>query len=159
MPNIGPLEVFALLLLVAVSVPAYVVGQRRDVPNSGLAFIPFVGPWIVILRSIRTSAWLTILACIPFVSLVFGIWAAFTVPIRHSRTAWWGVAFIIPFVNFVGFWVYAFTLPTGRPDPTRAWSISEERLARINTLADLRDRGALSEEEFKAEKARLLTVD
>ena len=56
--------------------PGYIVGQRRGVPNAGLAFIPLIGPWIVILRSIGSNGWLSILGVIPYVSLVFGVWAA-----------------------------------------------------------------------------------
>src|SRR5262249_13740256 len=171
MPNIGPMEVMGLLLYFGViCVAAYIVGQRRGVPNAGLAFIPLIGPWIVILRSIARSGWMSILAVIPLVSLVFGVWLAFAVPSRHSRTAWWGAAFIIPVVNVVAFWVYAFTLPEERPtplpsepalaaSPTPASAVTGDRLSLLHTLADLRDRGALSEDEFRAEKARLLGAE
>jgi hypothetical protein len=113
MANIGPLEVLLLLIAtgIPVGIPAYVVCARRHVPLPGLAFIPFVGPWIAILRSIRTSAWATLLLLVPIASLVFSIWAAFTVPSRHGRSTLWGVWFVLPLLNIVGFWFYAFSLP------------------------------------------------
>jgi hypothetical protein len=113
MPSIGPAEVFLLLVATGIplGVPAYVVCSRRHVPLPGLAFIPLVGPWIAILRSIRVSALATLLAVIPLVSIVFSIWAAFAIPSRHGRSALWTVWFILPLLNIVGFWFYAFTLP------------------------------------------------
>src|SRR4051812_25290679 len=95
---------FGYLLL---AVPAFIVCQRRNVELAGLAFIPFVGPWIAILRSARLSPWLTILALIPLVNIVFALYAAFTIPGRHGRTAAWGIWFIVPLVDIIGFWVYA----------------------------------------------------
>ena len=102
--------VFLLFLFVVYSVPAFVIGQRRGVEAPGLAFIPIVGPWIVVLRSIGRSAWLAALALFPIVVIGLGIWAAFTVPAEHGRTRWWALPFLIPGVNIVAFWVYAFTL-------------------------------------------------
>lgn len=112
MPAIGPAEVFLLVVAIGipVGIPAYVVGLRRDVPLPGLAFIPLIGPWIAMLRSIGTSAWAALLVFVPLVSIVFGIWMAFTVPSRHGRSALWGIWFIVPLLNIVGFWFYAFTL-------------------------------------------------
>jgi hypothetical protein len=111
MPAIGPVEVFLLLVLSPVAgIPAYVVCARRNVSLPGLAFIPLIGPWIAVLRSIGTSGWAALLACIPLVGIVFAIWAAFTIPSRHDRTELWGVWFMVPLVNIVGFWAYAFTL-------------------------------------------------
>ena len=113
MPAIGTGDIILLWFVTAipVGVPAYVVCARRNVPLPGLAFIPFVGPWIAILRSIRTNAWATLLVLVPLVSIVFAIWTAFTVPPRHGRSSLWGVWFIVPLANIVGFWFYAFTLP------------------------------------------------
>ena len=109
MPSIGPVEVFLLLVLSPIAgIPAYVVGLRRNVSQPGLAFIPFIGPWIAVLRSIGTSGWAALLACVPLVGIVFGIWAAFTIPSRHGRTELWGVWFMVPLVNIVGVWFYAF---------------------------------------------------
>ena len=111
MPSIGPAEILLLVVFsgIALSILADVVCSRRDVPLPGLAFIPIVGPWIAVLRSIGTSAWATLLAFVTLVSIVFAIWAAFTIPSRHGRSALWGVWFIVPLLNIVGFWFYAFS--------------------------------------------------
>ncbi len=113
---VGSAEVFVLLFsAVVVGVPAFVVGQRRGVEAPGIAFVPLVGAWIVILRSIGRSGWLAVLALIPLVSLGLYIWVAFTVPAEHDRTRWWTLPFLIPGANIVAFWVYAFTLNPAVP--------------------------------------------
>jgi hypothetical protein len=102
---------YFVFLLVIFPVPAFIVAVRRGVSYPGLAFIPFVGPWIVIFRSIGTSSWLAIGVVIPLGNLIIAIWAAFTVPVRHGMSRWWTLPFLIPFVNYVAFWAYAVTLP------------------------------------------------
>ena len=76
-------ELLILLLLVAlVSVPAYVIGTRREVDSPWLAFIPYVGPWIVLLRSVGTTAWWTALIFVPYL----GAFALFRLAgFRHSE--------------------------------------------------------------------------
>jgi hypothetical protein len=93
----------------------FVVGQRRGVDSPGIAFVPFVGAWIVILRSIGRSGWLAVLSVIPLVALGLYIWVAFRVPTEHGRTSWWTLPFLIPGANVVAFWVYAFTLDSTAP--------------------------------------------
>ncbi len=90
---------------------AFTVAKRRLDPSPGLAFIPFVGPWIAILRSIGTSAWWVVVLFVPVASLVFAMWTAFTLPARHLRTRWWGLVFLVPLLNLIAFYVYALTLP------------------------------------------------
>jgi hypothetical protein len=102
--------VFIVALLVVVSVPAYVIGKRRGVGAPGVAFIPVIGPTIVLLWSSDRSGWLAILGLIPWVNIIFGIWLVFTFPAEHGRTRWWAVPFLIPLVNVIGFYAYAFTL-------------------------------------------------
>jgi uncharacterized membrane protein YhaH (DUF805 family) len=92
------------------SIPAYVIGQRLGVVHSGEAFIPIVGPYIVLLHSIKRSGWLCILGLIPLVSLIFYIWLICVIPVDHGRTRWWILAFLIPLVNVIAYYVYAFTL-------------------------------------------------
>ena len=94
------------------AIPAFVVGQRLGVVHAGEAFIPAVGPLIVILHSIRRSGWLCILGLIPYVGLIFLIWLACVIPGTHGRTRWWILAFLIPGVNIVAFFGYAFSLPS-----------------------------------------------
>ena len=99
-----------LLLLLVVNWPAYKVGDRLGVPNPGLAFIPIVGPYIVIWRSIGSSGWNTLFLFIPLVNVGAAIWLAYTVPTRHGRSQAWCLWFVIPRLNILGFWVYALTL-------------------------------------------------
>ncbi len=105
-------ELLILLLLVAlVSVPAYVIGTRREVDSPWLAFIPYVGPWIVLLRSVGTTAWWTALILVPYLdAFALFVWMAFTIPNRHERSGWWTPAFI--FLPVISYWPYAFTLHT-----------------------------------------------
>jgi hypothetical protein len=114
MGNVGPTEVVLLLALVvywvAPAVPAFVIGRRRGLTHAWVAFIPIVGPTIVILRSINHSGWLCILGLISPISLVFYIWLVFVVPRDHGRNRWWTLPFLIPLVNLVAFFFYAFTL-------------------------------------------------
>ena len=105
-------------LSILVAIPAFVVGQRLGVIHAGEAFIPAVGPLIVILHSIRRSGWLCVLGLIPYLGLIFLIWLGCVVPGTHGRTRWWILAFLIPGVNIVAFFAYAFTLPS--PSASRA---------------------------------------
>ena len=112
---VGPLELLLLVLFyVGFAVPAYVVGRRRGVSNPGIAFVPLIGPTLVILWSIGRSGWLCLLGLVPLVALVFDIWLAFVVPAEHGRTRWWALAFLTPLVQFAAFYVYAFTLQEAR---------------------------------------------
>jgi hypothetical protein len=99
------------------SVPAFVIGRRLGVVHAGEAFIPIVGPYIVLLHSIERSGWLCILGLIPFVSLIFYIWLVCVIPGDHHRTRWWILPFLIPLVNFVAYYVYAFTLEPSEQPP------------------------------------------
>ena len=115
--NVGPWEIIVLLFFfLGLSLPAYVVAKRRGVRAPGVAFVPFVGPWIVILWSIERSGWMFLLTLIPLVGLIFAIWAAFTIPSEHERTKWWALPFLIPGANFAAFWVYAFTMRPTAPE-------------------------------------------
>src|SRR4051794_38352417 len=113
--------IFWIVLFVAASVPAFVVGRRLDLDSPGEAFIPIVGPTIVTLRSVERSGWMALMQLIPYVGLIFLIWLACVVPGSHGRTRWWILPFLIPLVNFIAFYVYAFTLRrTATPELGRA---------------------------------------
>jgi hypothetical protein len=101
-----------VLLFVVLSVPAYVIGRRRGVRDAWVAFIPFVGPTIVLLWSIDRSGWMCLIALIPLAGFVFSIWLLFSVPAHHDRTRWWGAAFLVP---LIGMYSYAFTLEDVSP--------------------------------------------
>jgi hypothetical protein len=101
------------------SIPAFVIGQRLGVAHPGEPFIPIVGPYIVLLRSIRRSGWMCVLGLIPLVSLIFSIWLVFVIPRDHGRTGWWTLAFLIPLLNVIAYYAYAFTLdPYGHSTTT-----------------------------------------
>jgi hypothetical protein len=102
---------FPVAIWVLASVPAFVVGQRLGVVHAGEAFIPVVGPSIVLLHSIRRSGWICILGVVPYVGFFFFIWLVCVIPGAHMRTKWWILAFLVPGANVVAFYVYAFTLP------------------------------------------------
>jgi hypothetical protein len=100
--------IFVLIVWVAISVPAYVIGTRRNVSSPGVAFVPFVGPTIVMLWSMDRSGWMCLIALIPLVNLIWSIWFAIAMPQYHGRTGWWAVAFF--FLPVIGYYIYAFTL-------------------------------------------------
>lgn len=103
------LVVVAFLLLVF---PVYVIGKRLGLKNAWAAFIPLLGPWIVLFESIGRTGWLALMVFIPTVGpLVAAIWTAVEMPSRHDRSRWWTLALIVPGFNLVAYWFYAFTLP------------------------------------------------
>ena len=56
-------------------IPGYVLAKRRGLRNPIVAFVPFVGLWIVLFESIGKSGWLGMLAFVPYVGLfVLPIW-------------------------------------------------------------------------------------
>ena len=97
-----------ILLFVLLPLPAYIVGRRRGVRDSWVAFIPVFGATIVLLWSINRSGWMSLIALIPLVGLFWTIWFAVTIPAEHGRTRWWAAAFI--FLPVLGYYLYAFTL-------------------------------------------------
>ena len=62
------------------AIPAYVIGRKRRVSNSGIAFIPLVGPIIVVLRAARISAWWSLLIFAPLGVVVLIVWVAIVLP-------------------------------------------------------------------------------
>lgn len=95
-----------------VCLPGYVIGQRRGVRSPGVAFIPFVGMPVVLLWSIGRRGWMVLLAFVPLVNVVFGIWLLFAVPSYHRRSLLWGLALLVP---VAGMYAYAFTLEWQQP--------------------------------------------
>jgi hypothetical protein len=124
MGNVGPTEIVLLVFIafywLVPAVAAYVVGGRRGLDHVWVAFIPFVGATIVILRSVNHSAWLCLLGLISPISIVFYIWLVFVVPRDHGLTRWWTVPFLIPLINLGAFIVYAFTMNTITAHPASA---------------------------------------
>jgi hypothetical protein len=93
-------------------IPGYVLAKRRGQRNPMVAFVPFVGLWIVLFESIGRSGWLGMLAFVPYVGwFVLPIWTGIEIPAHHGRTRWWTAILAIPLLNLIGYWAYAFTLP------------------------------------------------
>ncbi len=78
-----------------ICVPAYVIAQRSRVPSPGVAFIPFVGQPLALLRSIGRSGWMVLLTFVPLVNLVFWIWLMFALPSYHRRSPVWGLVLVV----------------------------------------------------------------
>ena len=59
---VGFVLIILLIAYVIMSIPAYVIGERRGVEDTWVAFVPFIGPTIVVLWSIdaTTGAGVTI---------------------------------------------------------------------------------------------------
>jgi hypothetical protein len=102
--------VIIVLVTVVGGIPAYVIGSRRRVTVPEVAFVPFLGPSIVMLQSMEMSGWIVLLMCVPIVGFFVSIWFVFAMPNRHGRTRAWGILLLVPLVNVIAYWVYAFTL-------------------------------------------------
>jgi hypothetical protein len=99
-------------LFAVIGIPFYIIGRRRNVRGSGVAFIPGVGATIVLLWSMDRSGWMVLLGMVPIIGVFFTIWLLFEMPANHGRTRWWGLALFMP---LVGWYAYAFTLPYDEP--------------------------------------------
>lgn len=115
---LGMSELFlAVATAFGLGVPGYVIGQRRGLAAAWVAFIPFVGLWIVLIRSVGRGGWwllllVSLIVLLPFVGLlVASIWMGVEVPTHHRRSPRWSALLVVPVVNYVGYWFYAFTLP------------------------------------------------
>jgi hypothetical protein len=105
--------IFAFVAIYVVLVfPVYVIGRRRNIKNPWVAFVPVLGPWIVLFETIGQSGWYSLIAFVPYLGgLVMLIWTAVELPVRHDRSRWWTLPLIFPGVNIVAYWFYALTLP------------------------------------------------
>ena len=111
------------LLVPLMGWPTYVIGERLDVAHPELAFIPVVGPYIVLWRSIGSSGWNVLFFCIPVVGLAMLFYFAYIVPTRHGRSQAWTLWFVIPIGNIAGLWVYAYTLTPSSSTPNPVYSV------------------------------------
>jgi len=111
----GLIFVFIAVFVVLVF-PVYIIGRRCGIKNPWVAFIPFLGVWIVLFEAIGKSGWYCLLAFVPYVGgIVIFIWTAVELPARHGRSRWWTLPLIVPAVNLLAYWFYAFTLPREAP--------------------------------------------
>jgi hypothetical protein len=95
-----------------VCLPAYVIAERSRVRGPGVAFVPFVGQTLALLRSMGRSGWLVLLTFIPLLNFAFWIWLMFALPSYHRRSLLWGLVLLVP---VLGMYPYAFTLPLSPP--------------------------------------------
>jgi len=58
------------------------------------------------------SEWVGLLAFSPVIAIGVLLWLAFSVPVAHGHSRWWSAALLVPGLKLVGFWLYAFTLPS-----------------------------------------------
>jgi hypothetical protein len=118
---------------------------------------------------VATTFWETFFLILIFLPLAL-VWAGalFDVFRRDdlrgvSKALWVAAIFLLP---FVGTLIYLIARPTGVTPEERelidqanrvaAGSTPEARAFELQALADLHDRGKLTDEEFAAEKARVL---
>jgi hypothetical protein len=119
---------------------------------------------------LATTFWETFFLFVIFLPLLM-IWAFALVDIfrRDDMNGWakalWVLAiFLVP---FIGTLIYLIVRPAGATSEERAAldqadrevvsrSSPDDRASQLKTLSDLHDRGKLTDEEFAAEKARLL---
>jgi hypothetical protein len=98
--------------LCVLGIPGYVLAKRRGLRNPIVAFVPFVGFYIVLFEAMGRSGWLGLLAFVPYVGFfVLPVWTGIELPAHHGRTRWWTAILAIPVLNLVGYWAYSFTLP------------------------------------------------
>lgn len=103
---------FTLVLFLIVCVPAYVMAQRAGLDHPAVAFVPILGPWVVMLKSTGHSGWFSLGVLVPYLgAFVVALWMAFEAPSRHHRSEWWKLALAIPVINVFAYLVYALTFP------------------------------------------------
>lgn len=98
------------------SIPAYVLANRRGMRAPAVAFVPLIGLWIVVFRSIGWTGWLLgvlvgLVVLAPYIGLFVTAWAGVRLPSVHRRSRWWIALLVVPVLNLVGYSLYAFTLP------------------------------------------------
>ena len=87
---------------------------RDEAP--AVAFVPLIGLWIVVFRSIGWTGWLLgvlvgLVVLAPYIGLFVTAWAGVRLPSVHRRSRWWIALLVVPVLNLVGYSLYAFTLP------------------------------------------------
>jgi hypothetical protein len=101
----------AAAFFVFTAFPVYLIGRRLGQRNPWAAFIPFLGPWIVLCESVGRNGWFSLLVFVPTAGpLALLLWTGFAAPGRHGRTRWWTPALIVPGLNVLAYWAYALTL-------------------------------------------------
>jgi len=121
MPELPELLILAYATF-GLGVPGYVIARRRNLRFPFLAFLPFVGLWITLFRSVGKGGWpfallvSALIIVVPFVGLVgVSVWTGLEVPPRHGRSPRWKLPLVVPVLNVLAYWPYAFTLPRQTP--------------------------------------------
>jgi hypothetical protein len=87
--------------LIAVALYAFfsytlmVIGEKLNVPNAWLAWIPIANIWVM-CRAAGKPGWWVLLFFIPLVNLIFGIWVIFAIPPRLNKSRWLGLLVFLP---------------------------------------------------------------
>lgn len=110
--SMSELVLFMLVLFVIVCIPAYFMAQRAGLSHPAVAFVPILGPWIVMLESTGHSGWFSLGVLVPYLgAFVVALWMAWEAPSCHHRSAWWKLALAIPGINVFAYLAYVLTFP------------------------------------------------
>jgi hypothetical protein len=103
--------VFFVALYLYSSFAYMAIGRKARVKRSGLAWIPFLGPLIIIYKASKMHWWpwlLLFLFFIPGVNILANLAFAVVLVIWHWKTfevihkpGWWAILTLIPIVNLV----------------------------------------------------------
>jgi len=103
--------ILALCIYVYMGFAFMAIAKRLKLKAPGLAWIPFVGPMIIIFQSSKMHWWPWLLLIgwmIPFVGwiaeiafCVFSVMWSWKMFERLKKPGWWAIICLIPIVNFV----------------------------------------------------------
>lgn len=102
-----------------------------------------------------------------FVGITFGIvCAAIASGKQRSAAGWFFIGFLLPLIGLImvlvlpngdgGVAAYQIGSDYGPPPTAAQLSAQNAKLERLQKLAELRDRGALTDQEFEKQKAEML---
>ncbi len=106
-------ELFQLLLFLGFyafgSYTLMVIGNRLNVANAWLAWVPIASSWVFVKAAGKPGWWL-ILLFIPLVNFVIALILIFAIPPRLGKSALWGLVIFVPLLGVLFYQGYlAFT--------------------------------------------------
>jgi len=122
------------ILAVLQGIWAYLIAKKRRADRPAVAFVPYFGPFIAILRTIDSTGWASLLIVVPIVNVVWAVLFGLTVPQKHGRTRWWAPCFFLSalFIVPVALIPYALTLKTvPEPEPV---TVGDDEILRVEQL-------------------------
>ena len=102
--------------ILAMPIPAYILGRRRRVHGLWIVVIPIFGPLAVFLRSVFISD-IWVLALFVGGGLVLFSLVGWLMPRRHMRSQWWSLGLVFPLTAIFVYWPYALTASEPTPVP------------------------------------------